>query len=122
MNILSIDIFWLNYEDVVKDAESKREMIRKLIKFIGVQDIVNTEKDIDEIVYGSSMTKMKKQYDKDEFSIKDFVRSGKIGDWKSYMTKEQSEIIDALTKVWFNGTDFRYYKELMNKNGLKSKL
>ena len=119
-----IDILWLNYEDLVINDTSKRREIMKLIKFIGIDGIVNSKQDIDEIIYGSSVKEMRKQYGGPNMFIKNFIRKGVIGDWKNYLSQEQSEIIDGLIKVHFNGTDFKYYKDLMNKEKylLKSKL
>ena len=66
-----------------------------------------------EIMNGSSIKRMRKQYE--NAAIKNFVRKGKIGDWKNWFNHEQSQIIDALIKVHFNGTQFKYYKDLMER-------
>ena len=117
------EIYWLNYEDLVINKDSKRKEIRKLIEFIGVDDIVGGDDDIDEIINKTSVGSMKKQYD--GFMINNFVRSGSLSDWKNYLSMEQSQIIDGLIKVYFNGTDFKYYKDLLRQKQylcLKSKL
>ena len=110
-----VDIYWLNYEDLIKDEESKRKEIRKLITFIGVQDVVYRKEDIDRIVERTSMGNMKKQYE-GGFPISNFVRSGKVGEWKQYLSAEQSEIMDTLIRLHFSGTDFKYYRDLCEQS------
>ena len=104
------EIYWLYYENLVQDEDVKRKEIKNLIEFIGVNDNVGSKEDIDKIIHGSNIDKMKQQFT--GFFVKDFVREGGIGNWKKHLSDEQSEIMDALMKVHFNGTDFKYYNEL----------
>ena len=116
------EIYWLNYEDLVESEQSKRNEIRKLIKFIGVDDVVHSEQDLHRIMNRTSMRKMQDQYR--DFGISNFVRKGAIGDWKNYLSEEQNEIMDALIKLHFHGTDFKYYRDLQEEKRylLRSKL
>ena len=73
----------------------------------------------------TSIGTMRKQYTEGGMvTIKDFVRKGGIGDWKNLFNDQQSKIIDAMLKVYFNGTEFKYYKDLMGKKEylIRSKL
>eukprot|EP01083_Nonionella_stella_P039895 108518_1 len=106
-------ILWLYYEDFVDSDDAKREQIKKLIKFMNVEDLVHSKEDIDKILLNSSVQKMSKQYE--NYVVKDFVRKGKCGDWKNYFNETQSQLIDNLISVRFNNTDFKYYKDLKNK-------
>eukprot|EP01083_Nonionella_stella_P087417 243224_1 len=111
-----VDVLWLNYEDLVVNESSKRAQIVRLIEFIGMKDMVYSEQHLDAIVKNTSMEKMKYQYNESKksepFGIKNFVRKGVIGDWKNYFNEKQNEIMNALIKVYFNGTKFRYFVDL----------
>eukprot|EP01084_Bolivina_argentea_P140061 246341_1 len=114
-NRKKLNILWLNYEDLVRDDKSKQKQILKIIKFIGVDDIVNCIQDIEKIMYNTSVNKMKQQYNKKDEVISNFVRKGNIGDWQNYFNLKQNEIMDTLIRLHFNGTKFKYYMDLNNK-------
>eukprot|EP01084_Bolivina_argentea_P132370 233607_1 len=129
INNKNMSIYWLNYENLISTDETKRNEIKQIIKFIGVEDIVHSEKDLNGIIKRISMEKMKNQYNNHKKAIiKDFVRSGIVGDWKNHFSKEQNEIIDSLIRIHFNDTDFKYYKDLKDRkpylcfDAIKSKL
>ena len=110
------EVHWIWYENLI---ENKREEIKRLIKFIGVDDVVNSEDDINMIINNTTVEKMKEQY-KDLGVIKNFVRKGKIGDWKRHFNWQQNQIVNALIQWHFRGTQFKYYKDLLdNKQYLR---
>ena len=90
------EILWLYYEDLAVDDDSKKNQIMRIIEFLGVQDVVNTKGDIEGILRNTTVSKMKKQYE--NAVVRNFVRNGRIGDWKSYLNKEQSQAIDGMTR------------------------
>eukprot|EP01084_Bolivina_argentea_P056192 102881_1 len=108
-----IDILWLNYEDLVESDDAKKKQINKLIRFIGVEEFVNTDRDINNIMMNTSVIKMKKQYE--NYVVKDFVRKGVCGDWKNHFNDVQNTLINGLIDVTFNDTEFKYYKDLKDK-------
>merc|ERR1712154_748260 len=71
------EIYWSNFEDFAESEQSKRRQIRNLIKFIGVDDVVNSEQDLDRIMERTSVKRMKQQYK--AFLVADFVRKGMLG-------------------------------------------
>lgn len=106
-------VLWLYYEDLVVDDESKAQQIARLIEFIGVQDVVNSKEDIESIMRNTTVRKMKKQYE--NAVVKDFVRNGRIGDWQSHLSEEQSQIVDGMLRVNFNGCDNKYMRDLQTQ-------
>ena len=75
--------------------------------------MVNSEQDLDRIMERTSVKRMKQQYK--AFLVADFVRKGDVGDWKHHLSAEQCEIMDALIKLHFHGTKFKYYQDLMDE-------
>ncbi len=108
-----MDVLWLNYEDFVESDDSKRKQIHKLINFIGIDEFVNRDMDIDNIMRNTSVSKMKKQYE--NYVVNDFVRKGVCGDWKNHFNDVQNKLINGLIDVTFNDTEFKYYKDLKDK-------
>ena len=96
---LKSEFFYVTYEDMKMNLESE---IRRMSKFLGKK---LNDKQIQKIVEYSSFDQMKnnpmaqmsnnKQLDA---SISPYVRKGKVGDWKSHMTVDESELVDRLCR------------------------
>lgn len=51
---------------------------------------------------------MEKPVSSEENPDETFIRKGKVGDWKNYMSKELSEKFDRFTEENLKGTDFAF--------------
>ena len=129
---LNIQILWIYFEDLVNDLESQ---IIKISKFINNGNNYNSDDPSDML----NKDNIRDVYDKCQFNFMKnesktakihlspmFFRKGKIGDWKNYMTKEQSDIIDNIIYAKFYQTDIRYWKQakenIIKRNQPMSKL
>ncbi|GAB6024027.1 hypothetical protein CHUAL_008749 [Chamberlinius hualienensis] len=110
------NILFLFYEDLSKDMKTG---IRKIADFLGKQ---LTEEQVD-IVYGhctfDSMTKNPMaNYSNEGAVIKnpngktDFLRKGKVGDWKNHFDDEMSKMVDDYVEKWFKGTGIEFQYEI----------
>jgi hypothetical protein len=97
------NVLLISFEQI---KQNHREIILKIAQFLHI-DVTNNEKLLDAVETYSSFDYMKKNYDSSwnevitqgfhapVYSMK-FIRKGIIGDWKSYMTDEQSQRFDAI--------------------------
>lgn len=93
------NILFLTYEDMSENLEGE---VRRIAKFLNIE--LSDEK-LDFIKGKSSFKFMKNSikfnYNWLDTSIKDpnsdFIRKGTVGDWKNYLSVEQSEKIEELT-------------------------
>ena len=123
---LDIKILWIYFEDLINDLESH---IIKISKFLndGSDACVIGKDNIRDVYNKCQFNFMKNESKSDKIHLSPmFYRKGKIGDWKNYMTKKQSDIIDNIIYAKFYNTDIRYWKQakenIIKRNQQMSKL
>ncbi len=100
----------IKYEDMKKD---RRGHILKIAKFMGCEV---SDKVVDYILQKTSVSVMQNEVNsapqKEDFPIEGakLVRKGEVGDWMNYFSKEQSDLVDAKCKEFFEplGLTFEY--------------
>ena len=110
------NVLWLRYEDIVSN---KRDEVVRICRFLGVDKIVDEkevgseekERMLGEIEEHTSFQTMKEAtiqgqgglYFSKYISANHFFREGKVGNWREYLTAEQSEEVDLVTRTLFHG-------------------
>lgn len=92
------NVLFVSYEDMVEELP---RVIRQIAKFL---EVSVSEERVDEIANNSSFSSMKKddrlnRKDLGENIVdmkKDFIRKGKVGDWKNTLTENQARVLDEL--------------------------
>lgn len=95
------NIMFMSFEDMKKDLRSS---VLKICSFLEKE---LREEDVDAVVRQATFEKMKtdpranyEQIIKDEFGTRNdkghFLRKGAVGDWKNYLTVDQSERFDKI--------------------------
>ncbi|CEF70083.1 Sulfotransferase 6B1 [Strongyloides ratti] len=101
------NVLFLIYEDLCKDLPTN---IKKITSFIGgdVGRKYENSTEIEKIIKRSSIDFMKANNNRftedDNQKTPTFIRKGGSRDWKNYLSKEQSDIIDELFNEYFKGT------------------
>ena len=99
------NVLFLKYEDMKRDLPHH---VSKIASFIGTEISANVLTKI------ASMTTFDKMRDNPttnyEWRSKDikFMRKGVVGDWKNFLTEEQSAQVDALIAKRFDGTGLEF--------------
>uniref|UniRef100_A0A0N4Z8F3 Sulfotransfer_1 domain-containing protein n=1 Tax=Parastrongyloides trichosuri TaxID=131310 RepID=A0A0N4Z8F3_PARTI len=101
------NVLFLVYEEMCRDLKGN---IIKIAKFLGgkANKVLENEKILDEVVETCTFKSMKDKNDLFSSDItmrtKTFIRKGGSKNWKKYLTKEQSDLIDAKFNEYFKGT------------------
>eukprot|EP01083_Nonionella_stella_P157895 513131_1 len=116
------NILWVYYEDL---QDNPVHEIERIARFIGKYDGLGKGDDerrskIEIIKEKSSFQNMKRETETGLVDIgvmtEKFFRKGKVDDWKNYMTKSQSNIVDQMIRCKFYETDFKYYQDLKKQS------
>lgn len=94
------NILILCYEDMVEDLERE---IRKIVSFLGLEI---SEEALLNVIERSTFSSMKKNDKVNKMATGastgksggEFIRKGKVGDWKDTLSKEQSDFFDEMMK------------------------
>ena len=105
----------VKYEDLVKDFSGS---VKKIADFLEVELTEEQIAIIAEHVHFDSMQKNdninKSWMNKTilDQSISQYIRKGKVGDWKNHFTLEQLQYVDALYKEKMDGTGLDFDFEI----------
>uniref|UniRef100_A0A0N5A6K8 Sulfotransfer_1 domain-containing protein n=1 Tax=Parastrongyloides trichosuri TaxID=131310 RepID=A0A0N5A6K8_PARTI len=108
------NVLFIKYEDMCKDLES---YVKKIGNFIGgnAVDSINDEEKLKHIVDNSKIENMQKgvpQIVIETTMNPKFFRKGGSRDWKNYMSREQSDMVDKKFNEYFKDTDVgEWWKE-----------
>ena len=104
------NILFIKYEDIVSDP---RAAVQSVAEFIGIEDI--TEELLHNVIQNSSFANMKEDPSCNySWMVKDkeesFLRKGKIGNWKEYLSHDENKRFDELfqEKLGDTGLTFRF--------------
>lgn len=110
------NILFLLYEDLSKDLQAG---VRKIADFLGKEV---TEENVAKIAAHCSFDSMVKNpmanYSNKGAAVKnpdaktDFLRKGKVGDWKNYFDDEMSKMVDDYVEKHFKGTGLVFEYEI----------
>lgn len=103
---LGLNILWIYYEDLKTDVNNELKRIGKFLEIDNLDELM-----IKSIINATNFNKMKKQAKNGKIQDynSQFFRSGKVDDWKNYLTNEQSFVIDQITYARFNGMHIKYW-------------
>ena len=97
---LKDQFLFVTYEEMKDDMEHQ---IKRFSEYLGIP---LTHEQIADIIHYSSFEQMKNctsaklvaAYPATDASVSPYVRKGEVGDWKNYMTEEESHKIDTLCR------------------------
>ncbi|CAK8692759.1 amine sulfotransferase-like [Clavelina lepadiformis] len=108
------NVLFVYYEDLKKDIT---QGIRKVAKFL---DVALSDEDVDMIAEKTSFNSMKKSARQTEKSRKQKVRvlkllrKGTVGEWRDYLTFDQSKLIDEKVQKILGDTNLKFVYDLDN--------
>jgi len=97
-----LNIHFMKYEDLVKDPSGE---IRKLASFLEEE---LTEEQFQSILDFTSFANLKEHLRASKTKHADFMRKGKVGDWRNHFTSEQNEMINQLIEERLAGTGLEF--------------
>lgn len=110
------NIFFITYEELTRDLVTS---IRRISEFLGKSF---SENDIQKIAYHCSFQKMSanpkvnySQWKDNGFASKEqtnFMRKGKVGDWKNYLDESMNQKMDEYIERNFKGSGLEFIYEL----------
>ncbi|CAD5225614.1 unnamed protein product [Bursaphelenchus okinawaensis] len=101
------NVLFLKYEDMFDDLETA---VYKIGQFLGgnAKNLVENQEILTKIVEDSKIDSMKKnqeRYFPAQHLTSDFIRRGGSRDWTNYMSREQSDRMDAIFRTRMAGTE-----------------
>ena len=102
-------ILWIYYEDLKKDTIRQ---IGRIVKFLGFENLINTEDEMRTIVKNSSFDAMKSMIENGEDNyVQGFFRKGIVGDHKNVLTKKQIDILQMITNCKLHMSKIKYWQQ-----------
>ncbi|KAF7634817.1 Sulfotransfer_1 domain-containing protein [Meloidogyne graminicola] len=101
------NVIFLKYEDMLKNL---KETIILIAKFLNgnAAKLIENEQILEKIIRESQLESMQKDQQRwfpgNVLHNESFIRKGCARDWKNYLSKEQSDLIDKLFKQKMKGT------------------
>ena len=93
---------FLWFEDIKKDM---MKVIRDISKFIGYHMTEYKVLMLDDLLYIDNFRKVFVQSSGGDKLMENFIRKGKVGDWKNHFTEENNKIWDQWIVENLKGTD-----------------
>lgn len=103
------NVLIVRYEDIIQQPFQE---VRKIAMFLGYS--LSAEK-IDTIVHNTTFDVMSKNRDLNttlKSGVGTFMRKGKVGDWKTWLTEDQNKVMDAWMSERLKGSSLRFIYEL----------